>query len=154
MRIRESLIVGALLLALPAAGQDGPKQTINPPTLPNSVQYGYSQATIVPPGGATIFVAGQVGVTEAGPNDFRSQVDRSFDNLLAALAAAGSDAQHVAKITVLIVDHDPEKLAYLGAKRRAVFGATPPASTLIPVTKLYADGVTFEIDATAVVRRR
>ena len=118
----------------------------------NPTVYGYSQANVVKANSIMVYAAGQVGVSPEGPNDFQSQVDRSFDNLLAALKASGASAEDVVKITLLIVDHNPEKLAYLGKKRRAVFGDQPPASTLIPVTRLYADGVLFEIDATAVLK--
>jgi enamine deaminase RidA (YjgF/YER057c/UK114 family) len=130
--------------------QDNLKIAINPPHLPGTTQFGYSQATVAAPGARLIHVAGQVGMAEAGPNDFKSQVDRSFDNLIAVLKAAGGRVEDVVKITLLIKDHDPDKLQYIGAKRRAVFGSTPPASTLIPVSRLYADGVMFEIDAVAV----
>lgn len=133
-----------------ATAQDGLKTAINPPHLSNTTQFGYSQATVAAAGARLIHVAGQVGMVDGGPNDFKSQVDRSFDNLLAALEAAGGKVEDVVKITLLIKDHDLEKLAYVGAKRRAAFGATPPASTLIPVSRLYADGVQFEIDAVAV----
>ncbi len=126
------------------------KSALNPPELANSLQYGYSQATVAAPSARLVHVAGQVGMAEAGPNDFRSQVDRSFDAVEATLAAAGTDADHVVKITLLIVEHDAEKLAYLVEKRKAVFGNNPPASTLIPVPALYAPGVLFEIDAVAV----
>lgn len=61
-------------------------------------------------------------------------------------------AADVVKITLLIAEHDGEKLAYLVKKRKAVFGGEPPASTLIPVPALYAPGVLFEIDAVAVKR--
>ena len=81
-----------------------------------------------------------------------SQVDRSFANLISALQAAGGRTEDIVKITMLIVDHDGEKLAVVGEKRRETFGNAPPASTLIPVTRLYAPGVLFEIDAVAVKR--
>lgn len=153
---RHSFFVGtaiiSVLLAGSAQAQDA-RRALNPDHLPDTTQYGYSQANVVSAGAETIYVAGQVGMSEEGPNDFRSQVDRSFDNLLAVLEAAGAGPEDVVKITLLIADHDPEKLAYLVEKRRAVFGANPPASTLIPVTRLYADGVSFEIDATAVKQR-
>ena len=97
-----------------------------------------------------IHVAGQVGITDNGPNDFENQVDRSFAALLKTLDVAGTSADNVVKITLLIVDHDAKKLAYLVKKRKAVFGDNPPASTLIPVPALYAPGVLFEIDAVAV----
>lgn len=138
------------LLVTAASAHEALKRALNPPELANSLQYGYSQATIAAPNAQLVHVAGQVGITEVGPNDFDHQVDRSFDAMLAALEAAGTDAESVVKITLLIVDHDAEKLAYLVEKRKAVFGDTPPASTLIPVPALYAPGVLFEIDAVAV----
>lgn len=118
----------------------------------NPTVYGYSQANVVKANSVMVYAAGQVGVSPEGPNDFQSQVDRSFANLLAVLKASGASAEDVVKITLLIVDHNPEKLAYLGKKRRALFGDQPPASTLIPVTRLYTDGVLFEIDAMAVLK--
>ena len=126
------------------------KQALNPPELANSLQYGYSQATVAAADAKLIHVAGQVGISDDGPNDFESQVDRSFDALLKTLEVAGTNAADVVKITLLIVDHDADKLAYLVEKRKAVFGDNPPASTLIPVPALYAPGVLFEIDAVAV----
>lgn len=148
-----SLALTAALLCLPvgpAMAQSQAKVVLNPPELSETTQYGYSQIAMVTAGARTIYVAGQVGYSEDGPNDFETQVDRAFANLTTALAAAGATPADVVKITLLIKDHDPVRLAYLGQKRREVFGASPPASTLIPVTLLYTDGVSFEIDAVAV----
>ena len=128
------------------------KTAVNPEHLPNTVQYGYSQATIVAPNAKVIYVAGQIGITDEGPNDFEHQVDRSFDNLIAVLEAAGGRIEDVVKITLLIKDYDEEKLKYMVTKRREVFGTNPPASTLIPVPRLAFDSLKFEIDAIAVVR--
>ncbi|MEO0520545.1 MAG: RidA family protein [Cyanobacteria bacterium P01_A01_bin.116] len=148
-------VTGAFILGLLVAGteaQENLKRTLNPPELADSLQYGYSQVAIAAPNASLVHVAGQVGMSEDGPNDFESQVDRSFDALLAALEVADTNAENVVKITLLIVDHDAEKLAYLVEKRKAVFGDSPPASTLIPVPALYALGVLFEIDAVAVAQ--
>lgn len=148
-----SFAVAAALLILPfapAMAQGPAKVVLNPRELPDTTQYGYSQIAIVAAGTRTIYVAGQVGYSKDGPNDFETQVDRAFVNLTTALAAAGATPADVVKITLLIKDHDPARLAYLGRKRREVFGTSPPASTLIPVALLYTDGVSFEIDAIAV----
>jgi len=134
-----------------SAGAEASRRIINPSSLPDTTRFGYSHAAVVAPGARTIFVAGQVGVSDQGPNDFKSQVDRSFANLLAVLEAAGSDARHVVKITVLIKDHNADKLKYLIETRRRVFGDQPPASTLIPVSALALESFEFEIDAVAVV---
>lgn len=126
-----------------------PITRLNPDTMPPTLQYGYSQVTTVTPGAHMVYVAGQVGQSETGPNDFKSQVDRAFDHLAAGLTAAGAGPQDVVQITLLIVDHEPEKLAYLVEKRKAFFGAAAPASVLIPVTELYTANVSFEISAIA-----
>ena len=127
------------------------KEVLNPEILVDPTSYGFAHANVVSAGSRLVFVAGQVGVDGAKANDFRSQVDRAFENLLTVLKASGSGAENVVRITLLIKDHDPDKLRYVAEKRRAIFGEAPPASTLIPVTRLYGDGVSFEIDAIAVV---
>ncbi len=126
------------------------KTAINPTHLPNTTQYGYSQATVVAPNAKVIYVAGQIGITNEGPNDFEHQVDRAFENMIAALEAAGGRVEDVVKITLLIKDYDEEKLKYMVTKRRQVFGKNPPASILIPVPRLAFDSLKFEIDAVAV----
>jgi len=147
-----------LLTLLTTAGIAGPilanaeemKTAVNPKHLPNTTQYGYSQATIVAPNAKVIYVAGQIGITDEGPNDFEHQVDRSFENMIAVLEASGGRVDDVVKITLLIKDYDEEKLKYLVSKRRQVFGNNPPASILIPVPRLALDSLKFEIDAVAV----
>jgi len=141
----------ALVLAGPTlAIADDLKTAINPGHLANTTQYGYSQATVAASNANVIYIAGQIGITDDGPNNFEAQVDLSFENLIAALNAAGGRVEDIVKITLLIKDHDQEKLEYLVKKRREVFGENPPASTLIPVTVLALESLDFEIDAIAV----
>ena len=148
------LVSAAALSGLALSSVKPAKTTINPPNLMDSLQYGYSQATSIGPDVRTVFISGQAGVSEAGPNDFHAQVDRAFDNLAAMLRIAGADVDDVVKISLLVKDHDPEKMDYLIAKRRAFFGNQPPASTLIPVPTLALDRLAFEVDAIAMVRTR
>ena len=137
----------------PAAAQTEPLKTlVNPAHLADTTQYGYSQAVIASPDARIAYVAGQIGVSEDGPNDFESQVDRSFDNLVAVIEAAGGRIEDVVKITLLIKNHDERRLQYLVGKRRDVFGDSPPASTLIPVPTLALESLEFEIDAIVVMR--
>ncbi len=128
------------------------KTAVNPVHLADTTQYGYSQAAIASPNARIVYVAGQIGVSEDGPNDFESQVDRSFDNLIAVVQAAGGRIEDVVKITLLIKNHDERRLQYLVSKRRDVFGDSPPASTLIPVPTLALESLEFEIDAIVVMR--
>ena len=133
---------------------DDLKTAVNPDHLANTTQYGYSQATVAASNANVIYIAGQIGITDDGPNDFKAQVDLSFENLIAALSAAGGRVEDIVKITLLIKDHDQEKLQYLVKKRREVFGENPPASTLIPVSVLALESLEFEVDAIAVTENR
>lgn len=113
----------------------------------------YSHAVVAPSGGRTVYIAGQVGFDAKGAidPDFRRQMKQAFANLRTVMAASGVRPEHVARITVLIVDHDEAKLKPLGEELIALFGDKLPASTLHPVPRLAAHGLLFEIDAIAVV---
>lgn len=153
MTIRIFLIVlltAGVCLNLASAQTESLKTVVNPAHLADTTQYGYSQAAIVSAQAKVIYVAGQIGLSEDGPNDFESQVDRSFDNLIAVINAAGGRIEDVVKITLLIKNHNEKKLQYLVKKRRNVFGTSPPASTLIPVPTLALETLEFEIDAIVV----
>jgi enamine deaminase RidA (YjgF/YER057c/UK114 family) len=145
-----ALLMACILVGTAAAETESLKTAINPSHLPDTTQYGYSQANVVSPNARVVYVAGQIGVSENGPNDFESQVDRSFDSLIAVIVAAGGKVEDVVKITLLIKNHDDQKLQYLVKKRKAVFGDSPPTSTLIPVPALALESLEFEIDAIVV----
>lgn len=122
----------------------------NPPALYDPVRHGYSQlATMSEPAKITA-VAGQFGVDVNGApvQGFDREVDRALENVETALKAAGQTLANVARLTVLIVDLDDERLAVFEAavKRRFVKG---PPTTLIPVSRLAAPCVSIEIDALA-----
>jgi len=140
-------LIGAFSSAQALADSKQIRQAITP------TQYGFSHANAVIESSPMLYVSGQIGTSKTGSNDFYSQVDRSFDSLQAVLKKSGADFKDVVKITLLITNYDPEKLGYMVKKRKAIFGDSPPASTLIPVTRLYTDGVMFEIDAIAVLRK-
>ena len=157
MNIRTFFLALSTTIVLTAptlAFADDLKTAINPEHLANTTQYGYSQATVAVSNANVIYIAGQIGITDDGPNNFEAQVDLSFENLIAALNAAGGRVEDVVKITLLIKDHDQEKLQYLVKKRREVFGENPPASTLIPVSVLALESLQFEVDAIAVTENR
>ena len=105
----------------------------------------------VGPNTTVVYIAGQIGISENGPNDFESQVDRSFQNLIDVIKASGGRVENVVKITLLVKNHDDERLKYLVKKRKEVFGQNPPASTLIPVPELALSSLEFEIDAIVVL---
>ena len=144
------LFLSACVSSPNIATPDRLKTAVNPEHLADTTQYGYSQATIASPKARVIHVAGQVGISDDGPNDFESQVDRSFDNLISVVEAAGGRVEDIVKITLLVKNHDEKKRQYLANKRLQVFGGSPPASTLIPVPSLARASIEFEIDAVIV----
>lgn len=127
---------------------------INPPTLYDATQNGYSHIAVTPPRTRTVYISGQFGSDLQGnivSNDFEEQLIRAFQNLRFALNAVGAKPSDVAKTTVLIVDYDQSKLPPLGREIFSLWGNKPPANTLIPVPRLALDGMLFEIDAYAVI---
>jgi enamine deaminase RidA (YjgF/YER057c/UK114 family) len=130
-----------------------PKQFINPPAL--NPTNGYTHV-VAATGGKTVYVSGQVAVNEkaevVGKGDFRAQVERTFENLKAALAAAGASFADVVKVTYFVVDLKPEHVAALREVRRKHLDAqNPPASTLLGVSALAVADWLVEIEVVAVV---
>ncbi|MFJ1256339.1 RidA family protein [Cupriavidus sp. CuC1] len=126
---------------------------LNPLGLYDPSANGYSHVAMVAPRAGLVCVAGQGGEHADGslPDSFEAQVRQAFDNLGVALAAAGSQLRHVAKLTVLVVDHDEARLRVLAAAVERAWGDAPkPACTLIPVPRLALDGMLFEVEALAV----
>ena len=73
-----------------------------------------------------------------------------FENLKAALAAAGAGFEHVVKVTNYFVD-----ISHLSILREVrdsyVNTKSPPASTAVQIGQLAMPGLLFEIEAIAVV---
>lgn len=124
---------------------------LNPPSLYDSSPNAYSQLAMVAGGSRLVFVSGQGGDETDGSYsaDFRTQAAAAFRNVGLALAAAGAKPADVAKITVMIVDHNMEKLAIMQDEQRRLFGVHHPAATLIPVPGLALPDMQVEVEAVA-----
>lgn len=126
----------------------------NPDGLKDLSDNGYSHLAVVPGGKRLAFIAGQGGASTGGDRspDFQTQARRALENLRVGAKAAGGDLGAIAKITVLIVDHDIEKLwTFIAEVERAFGDGMKPTSTLIPVPRLAGDDMLIEIDAVAVL---
>jgi enamine deaminase RidA (YjgF/YER057c/UK114 family) len=136
----------------PAHYPHTPHAFINPAQLYDPRPNGYTHVVVATMPARIIYVAGQGGENAAGhlAANFETQVRQALANLGTALAAAGAALHDVVKITVLIVDHDRDRLAVFSRLLGDAWGANPPpACTLIPVACLALDGMLFEIEATA-----
>ncbi len=93
---------------------------LNPEGLPKPEQYRQVAAAT---GARTVFLAGQVARTAdgagVGAGDLAAQVEQAYMTVATALAAVGGSFDDVAKLTLYIVDWSEEKMAALGAGRRA-----------------------------------
>jgi reactive intermediate/imine deaminase len=122
---------------------------INPPTL--SPPRGYSHVVEVT-GGRTIYVSGQIAVDKdgrvVGAGDFEAQTRQVFENLKAALDAAGATLADIVKITMFVTDIS--RLQTLRAVRDSYFTGAPPASSLVEVSRLVLPELMVEIEAIAV----
>lgn len=127
-------------------------EILNPAALPDPQPLGYSVAVIAP-AGRLAHVSGQAGANAQGQfsPDFATQVQQAYANLAAVLTAMGACPEHVVKLGVYVVDHDPTKLPVLTQAVCALFGARLPAQTLVPVPCLAIPPMMFEVDAVVVL---
>jgi enamine deaminase RidA (YjgF/YER057c/UK114 family) len=113
---------------------------------------GYSHAVAF--SGRMIAVSGQVPLDGhgklAGQDDPQAQVRQVFDNLTAALAAAGAGMEHVVKLTVYLTDLADLEV-YRQVRDEYIAVDRPPASTLVQVSGLVNPAFRVEIDALAAI---
>ncbi len=108
--------------------------------------HGYSAAIR---SGDLLFVSGQVGSREDGTpeSDFRTQVERAFDNLSAVLEAAGCTLDDIVDVTSFHTDPENQFETIMAVKNH-VFPAPPyPNWTAVGVNWLA--GFDFEIKVIA-----
>jgi enamine deaminase RidA (YjgF/YER057c/UK114 family) len=123
----------------------------NPSTL--SKPPGYSHVVEVVGPGRTVYIAGQLGVDLSGQvvsDDFRAQAVKAFENLKAALEAAGAGFEHLVKITNYLVDMK-DLPAFRAVRDSYLNSAAPPASTTVAISQFAREGALFEIEAIAVL---
>ncbi len=126
---------------------------VNPPGLYNPTPNDYSHLALFPPGWRIILPSGQGGETEDEElsDDFATQFKQALANVETVLKAANAKMSDVAKITLLIVDHNKEKFRVMTEEVERVWGDNKLANTLIPVPALALKGMLVEIDVIAVV---
>lgn len=127
-------------------------ELINPDDLPMPQSYTH---VAVATGSKLVFVAGQVADDSlgniVGPGDIAAQARQAFANVGRCLAAAGARPDQVVKLTIFVVDHQPEYLPLIEEGRVALFGDHKPTDTLLGIERLAEPGYLIEVDAMAVV---
>jgi enamine deaminase RidA (YjgF/YER057c/UK114 family) len=112
----------------------------------------YSHTAVVQGGSELVFISGQVGMRTDGsiPPGFDEQVELTFQNLKACLAAHGLGVDAVVKLGVFVVPGQDFQL--LRAARERHFGAHRPTSTSVFVPQLASPKFLVEIEAIAARR--
>lgn len=125
----------------------------NPDALFDPTPYGFSHASSVTTPGEFVYISGQsggLGKEHLLSHNFREQTQIALKNIVTVLDSYHLKPENVMKITILIVDHSPEKLKIWNEEITKVWQNKPfPASTLIPVPRLALDGMLIEVDAIA-----
>ena len=143
-----------------AAGQKSdaakPFRIFNPETMAKPAA-GYSQLAEVT-GGRLVYIAGQVAIDRSGnlvgKDDFRAQVQQVFENLKAAVEAAGGNFNDVIKLNYFCAESvDPAQISVVREIRdKYVNTANPPTSTFVVVKRLVRPEWQMEVEAVAVVK--
>ena len=124
-----------------------------------------SPKTLIPPAGYShiakvnrgtiVYLAGQVSNDASGrligEGNFEAQVEQVFRNLKIAVEAAGGTMADIVKLNIyLVAAIDQAEVPKLRAIRnRYVNVESPPASTLVVVSRLAQPGWLIEIEAVA-----
>ncbi len=129
-------------------------QLLVPDTMPRSV--GYSQLAIAR-GGNVVFIAGQVALDRSGNlvgrDDFRAQIRQVFENLKAAVEAAGGRFRDIIKLNSYFLDfsYGPD---FRDVRDKYVDVNNPPTSTAVQVVRLFRPEFLVEVEAVAIVENR
>lgn len=121
---------------------------INPATLPNSSEMGYSQISIVEPG-RMAYISGQVAWQPNGepvPKDLVEQMKIVSKNARSALDAVGATPEDVVIARVYMVDLTPERLEKLMPPFLATFEGAQPCVTGVGVAALAAPDLQVEME--------
>jgi enamine deaminase RidA (YjgF/YER057c/UK114 family) len=131
-----------------------PKQAINPETLFNSLQYGFSQITIGQ-GSKIVTISGQVGWDQnqqiVGQADLKEQAKKALQNLDIAMQAAGGTLSDILLLHIYIVESEMGDTSGIREGLQIFFSSAPPASSWIGVPRLANPDFLIEIEALAVL---
>ena len=144
------IIMSVVVLAMAQGGRRPIVRYNNPATL--STPTGYTHLVEVT-GGKTIYISGQIALDKAGnvvgAGDFKAQTRQVFENLKAALTAAGATFDNVVKTNTYVTDLT--EIQALREIRAGYYGRNAPASTLVRVVGLARPEFMIEIEGIAVV---
>jgi 2-iminobutanoate/2-iminopropanoate deaminase len=127
-------------------------EVINPKTVSKPIKPTFSQAVKVT-GKTFLFISGQVSVDKEGntigKGDVKAQTRQVIENIRTLIENAGGTIKNIIKVTVYLVDM--EHFDAVHEVRKEYFKESPPASTLVQVSRLVSVDWLIEIDAIAIL---
>ena len=127
-------------------------ERINPAEL--ATPSGFAHAVVAT--GRTVFLAGQTALDRSGRivgDGVVAQFEQALGNLLVALRAAGGEPEHLASLTVYIVDMDDYRAhaREIGVVWRRLAGTEYPAMAGVGVARLWDAEALVEVQGIAVL---
>lgn len=129
-------------------------EMVNPPQFVKPVGYAHL-SKVSGPAGTMLLLGGVTGMDEQGvithPGDIVAQMDRALANIKAAVAHAGGQVEHIARMRIFTTDmaayraHLPE----LGQVWKRHFGRHYPAMALFGLKELFDPNALIEIESEA-----
>jgi len=113
----------------------------------------FAHAIKVTGGGDLVFVSGMLASAAdgsiVGVGDIRAQTRQVCENLKVAMEEAGGTLDDICRVDVFVrnMEHFPE----IHEVRREYFTGSPPASTMVEISKMTNPNCLIEINAIAVV---
>ena len=125
---------------------------INPPELGTPSGFSHAVSGV----GRHVFLAGQTALSPEGVivgDTVVEQFETALTSLLMALCAAGGGPEHLASLTIYIVDMDDYKANAheIGRVWKRLVGANYPAMAGIGISRLWDEEALVEIQGHAVV---
>ena len=129
---------------------------INPSTV--SAPKGYSHAAEIDLGTCKmLIISGQVAIDSkgnlVGKGDFNKQAEQIFQNIKNIVESAGGNMNNIVKLGFYVLDVN-QIAALRSVRDKFVNVKTPPASTLVQVSKLFRDDILLEVEATAIISNK
>jgi enamine deaminase RidA (YjgF/YER057c/UK114 family) len=121
---------------------------LNPSTLPNAGEIGYSQISIVEPG-RMAYLSGQVAWLPNGepvPENLAEQMKIVSKNIKAALDAISASPHDIVIARIYVVNLTPERLEELMPPFLATFNGVQPCVTGIGVSALAEPDLQVEME--------
>ncbi len=128
-----------------------PQHVISAPGVLPYEPYGFTNCVRV---GDLLFLSGisamEADGTVVGAGDVEAQTVKTFANIGAVLAAAGSSLERIVQMTSFVVDLPRNGQAYVAARRRILTAHTYTSAT-IGISALMIAGLVLEVQCTAMV---